>query len=308
MRVGLLYAGNERDEIWGSAISTLYLAEAFERQGHTVWRASATHTTNWSEFTANSTELVVSEGVPEDRIPGGVWESAHRIIFWWLSSLHYDEESIRNTRFHAIATNSRSCSTALATHGVPTATIELAAPTSLRSESNRSSYRRPCVFLGTCQNKTNEQLRLLLDPATEFGLDIWGCGWEKSQYKASYRGPLPLNDIGALYRSAGCVLALTEERQKELGMCNNRIFESLACGAIVISDPFPRLMERRLGRYVQFVTSESETRRVLQRLFWDEQFRLERRTIARAGQAYVLDHHTYEHRVEEFIRLYESVA
>jgi hypothetical protein len=308
MRIGLLYVGNEDDEVWGSAISTLYLAEAFERQGHTVWRASATHTTNWSEFTASASDLVVSEGVPEDRIPGDVWESAHRIIFWWLSSLHYDEESIGNTRFHAIATNSRSCSTALATHGVPAATIELAAPISSRPENAGSSYRSPCVFLGTCQNKTNEQLRLLLSPATEFGLDIWGCGWEESSYKESYRGPLPLKAIGALYRSAGCVLALTEERQKELGMCNNRIFEALACAAIVISDPFPWLMEQQLGKYVQFVTSESETRRVLQRVFWDEQFRLERRTIAHAGQAYVLDKHTYGHRADEFIRLYESVA
>ena len=308
MRVGFLYIGNEVDEIWGSAISTLYLAEAFERQGHTVWRASATHTTNWSEFTARASDLVVSEGVPEDRIPGDVWESAHRIIFWWLSSLHYDEESIRNTRFHAIATNSRNCATALVAHGVPAAMIELAAPTSLRSEHTGSSYRSPCVFLGTCHNKTDEQLRLLLGPATEFGLDIWGCRWEEGRYTGSYRGPLPLKDIGVLYRSAGCVLALTEERQKELGMCNNRMFEALVCGAIVISDPFPWLMEQRLGKYLQFVTSESQARRVLQRVFWDEQFRLERRTIARAGQAYVLDNHTYEHRVGEFIRLYESVA
>ena len=59
--------------------------------------------------------------------------------------------------------------------------------------------------------------------------------------KEIWTGPLPRKELAAAYASADVVLASTIESQREMGMINNRIFEALSCGAVVISEPSPEI-------------------------------------------------------------------
>jgi spore maturation protein CgeB len=54
-------------------------------------------------------------------------------------------------------------------------------------------------------------------------------------------GPLPKDKISEAYSSAHVVIAYTMDSQRENGMINNRIFEALSCGAIVISEAFQEI-------------------------------------------------------------------
>jgi spore maturation protein CgeB len=55
------------------------------------------------------------------------------------------------------------------------------------------------------------------------------------------QGPLPKDQIAEAYSSAQVVIAYTMDSQRDYGMINNRIFEALSCGAIVVSEAFPEL-------------------------------------------------------------------
>ncbi len=305
MQVGLLFMGDEEEEIWGSAITTHYLAKAFSEVGHHTWRASATHESDWSNLPERS-DLVISEGVPADKIPKCVWQTTDCITFWWLSKLYYDETTISTAPFHAVATNASGLTTSLRRKNVPFSTIELAAPRIFAESCHKEEYQDVCTFLGTCENKCVEQLELLLRPAAEYGLSIWGYGWEDSPFAEFYRGPLPLFDVGRLYRSVQVVLAVTENRQKDLGMINNRIFEALAAGAIVISDPHPALKRHELGEFVHFADSLDSVRQLLDSLMTDSSRKEELKEQAKKGQQAVLSRHTYHHRTDQFVHLYHD--
>jgi hypothetical protein len=306
MRIGLLYMGDEDRDIRGSAITTLYLAEAFRSLGHVVWRASATHTSEWDVFVEQPTDFVISEGVPHDKVPSSLWLKVPRIVLWCLSQLFYDEKTILRTPYAAIATNSPVLAKRMA-HSVMTRYIELAAPDSFAAAAAKPTYTSTCTYLGLYPHKSPEQMDLLFPPAAERGLAIWGQGWENSPYAAWHRGILPLGEIGSLYKSARVVLALTEARQERLKMINNRVFEALVCGAIVVSDHHSALQRHELGQFVQFVENQDEARDFLSRLLSCDKFLDEQVARARVAQEIVLKRHNYRERAREFIALVASL-
>lgn len=308
MRIGLLYMGNEADEIWGSAITTLYLAAALETRGHQVWRASATTTTSWQAYTSSQNDLVISEGVPSEKIPLEVWETTKKIILWCLSSLFFGPEELFQTRFHGVASNSVTLAVDLSAIGLRSKFIELAASEALAQMVSSRDYECDCTFVGTYPHKTAEQMRLLFKPASAYRFSIWGYGWEDSVYAGWHRGALPLRDIGRLYKSATIVLALTENRQKSLLMINNRIFEALACGAVVVSDPHSGIQEHEIGQYIHFVKTEEEASAFIDQVLNDADFRAAQQTRARAGQELVLRSHTYRQRAELFELFYSELC
>lgn len=135
---------------------------------------------------------------------------------------------------------------------------------------------------------------MLLDAASTPGFSIFGTNWEQVPKLSSFsHGPLPQNEINLIYSQSHVVLSSTIESQKEWGMINNRVFEALACGSVLISEPFPELEElfgdliiywdplssRSLSSIIQEITSQNYS-----------QFRTNVRN-------HILSHHTWHHRV-----------
>jgi hypothetical protein len=120
--------------------------------------------------------------------------------------------------------------------------------------------------------------------------------WAKNHSELSpyYHGTLPGGDIAKLYSSAKvvigstgwfrvaviaarqCVAAVTagwltrcgggggaDIVQRQLGMINNRVFEALACGAVLISDCF-NAIEELLGEHVLCYRKPGDVSRYLQ--------------------------------------------
>ena len=101
------------------------------------------------------------------------------------------------------------------------------------------------------------------------------------------------------------VLATTEIAQRNLGMINNRVFEVLACGAPLITDKFPELVQV-LGEegHVLYVDDDqpSQAYHHALKLLGNATLRKE---IGQAGRQHVLDHHTYEKRVIQILDFYQ---
>jgi hypothetical protein len=304
MRIGILYMGNDSTRLWGGAVISHYLGEALRQLGHDVWRVPALDWPMWEAELKRKSDCIISHGVPATRIPNCLWEATDLTIFWWLSEAFYSAETIMRTPFDGIATNSPEGARRLSRAGRPSALIELAAPVAFSSSSPKDEYRSFATYLGLYPHKTAAQLSLLLDPASEKGLTIWGRGWKTSSYRRFYRGILPLTEIGSLYRSVRVVLALTEERQKALGMLNNRLFEALASGAIVLSEDFPALQSHDLGRYVLLAHNANHARDLLESCA-----SFDTGSCANPeGRACVLDRHTYHHRALEFLEFIRKLG
>ena len=253
MRVGLLFDGDEDECIWGSAVTTFCLAEAFQALGHEPIRASISQMEDWAPFVAGGVDLLISEGVPEWQIPPEVWRRSSRRVFWWLSELYYNADALVRSGFDAVAANSALAVEVLQSAGCCAHRVDLAASPGIAGAVPSPFFDDFCVYLGSFNpNKTAAQFDLLLRPASTRRLGIWGYGWTDSPFRAWHRGVLPLGQIGTLYRSTPVCLALTNERQKKWGMINNRIFEALAAGAIVISDAHAALAEHEMSIGVHF--------------------------------------------------------
>jgi hypothetical protein len=78
----------------------------------------------------------------------------------------------------------------------------------------------------------------------------------------SVKGTLPPQDIADLYSSAKLVIGTTDIAQRQLGMINNRVFEALSCGAVLITDCFPALKET-FGSHVLCAANASDVARHL---------------------------------------------
>jgi hypothetical protein len=99
------------------------------------------------------------------------------------------------------------------------------------------------VYVANSRNVLRPIARDLLP--TERDLAIWGTSWEglidTSQLVAEH---VPNDELHRVYSSAGIVLNDHWDDMREHGYISNRIYDALACGALVLSDDVPGLAER----------------------------------------------------------------
>ena len=84
-------------------------------------------------------------------------------------------------------------------------------------------------------------------------------------------------------------------------MINNRIFEALAVGSIVVTERYPYLESHELGTYIRFAGSQLEVEEILRRTREDREFQKWARVGQRLGS-----NHSYGARAAAFLRLYRQ--
>jgi GT2 family glycosyltransferase len=135
---------------------------------------------------------------------------------------------------------------------------------------------------------------------TERDLAIWGSGWEGLIDTARVLGEhVPNAELRHVYSSAGIVLNDHWDDMREHGYISNRIYDALACGALVLSDDVPGLTER-FGEAVAVYRSAAELRELIERLLADPR---ELRRRGERGRAAVLAEHTFAHRMDELLEV-----
>ncbi|MFI5009030.1 MAG: glycosyltransferase [Solirubrobacterales bacterium] len=135
---------------------------------------------------------------------------------------------------------------------------------------------------------------------TKRDLAIWGSGWEGLIDTTRVVGEhVPNSELRHVYGSAGIVLNDHWEDMREHGYISNRIYDALACGALVLSDDVPGLTER-FGEAVAIYRSAEELHESIERLLADPR---ELRRRGELGRATVLSEHTFAHRVDELLAI-----
>jgi hypothetical protein len=154
----------------------------------------------------------------------------------------------------------------------------------------------PVLFVG----KTRGTVRPLVDAALAAGLRpaLYGEGWEHTVDRSLIRRTHVANeDLPTLYSSAGVVLNDHWDTMRAWGILSNRLFDVVACGAPVVSDPVPGL-EDVFGDAVLVAEGPDDLRSQVERVLGDAG--TARRRMAR-GRAGVLAGHTFDHRARTLV-------
>ena len=184
--------------------------------------------------------------------------------------------------------------------------------------ADKASFDHKVVYVGHNSPGKKHLIRMLTE-AAPFGLAIYGHpGWKKAPHalRKLYRGVLPPDDLPALYASASVVIGTTELKQQRLGMINNRLYEALSAGAVLISDTFDAVeQEFSSENLVLFDRGRpGDTAAHLSRLLGIEagsgdnrvaRAELERRSTA--GRQRIIKNETWDHRVAGMIHFVDKL-
>jgi glycosyltransferase involved in cell wall biosynthesis len=183
----------------------------------------------------------------------------------------------------------------------PVFVLEQAADPRVMYPDPQEQLAHELVYVANSRNVLRPIARDLL--GTERDLAIWGANWggliDTSAVIAEH---VPNSEVRGVYSSAGIVLNDHWDDMREHGYISNRVYDALACGALVLSDEVPGLAER-FGDAVATYRSAQELPELVNRLLADP---AERRRRAELGRALVLDAHTFSHRVDELLAILEQ--
>lgn len=294
-----IHAG--KGDIMGSDITTRHLQDALLRSPDVaeVERFSKYHT----KHLFRAFDLVVIEGWADDvphfiSIVRGLNPKVV-ILHWCLSA--WNLQHVLQLEVDGFLTNSKTLLVKLSQLH-PTLYLPLGAPiVAPNNNAVKPQYTHQVVYLGQPAFHKKSKLHAMLAEARPYGLIIYGSkDWASTEFRECYRGVLPPGDIQDLYRAVNIVLAVTVDSQKELGMINNRVYEALAAGAVVLTDHF-RVLEETFGSSLLYHRQKGDTERIL------SQFRSiipSKRMRLRA--ALVSLSHSYDERVKRLLRFLRS--
>ena len=150
--------------------------------------------------------------------------------------------------------------------------------------------------------KTRDVLRPVVADALRAGLRpaIYGEGWRQLVDPALVVADDVDNDrLPVVYSSAGVVLNDHWRTMQAWGFVSNRLYDVIACGTPVISDPVPGMDELFDGAVLEY-RSADELRELVEQVLKDPARARER---AARGRAAVLARHTFDHRADELLEM-----
>jgi Glycosyl transferases group 1 len=155
--------------------------------------------------------------------------------------------------------------------------------------------------------KTRDVLRPVVSDALGAGLRpaIYGGGWDGLVDPELVVAPHVDNeDLPVVYSSAGLVLNDHWRTMRAWGFVSNRLFDVLACGTPVISDPVEGIDELFDGAVLEY-HSPDELRALVDQVLADPAVARQR---AERGRKLVLANHTFDDRAGQLLDYLQQVA
>ncbi len=160
--------------------------------------------------------------------------------------------------------------------------------------------RRGAVFSG---NRWN-QPRPIEDAAAELddAFRVYGQGWEETPLSPFAQGPVPYDELPAIYAGAEIVVDDAATHTLPYGSVNSRVFDALAAGAVVVSNGAQGVRELFDERFPVWDSGASLAEQIAQ-LRTDPVLRAATRERYRS---LVVGRHTYAHRARTLDGLLRS--
>ena len=159
-----------------------------------------------------------------------------------------------------------------------------------------AAHERELVFVGNSRKVMRRILADLLP--TDRDIAVWGGDWDGLIDARHVAGTyLPNDEVRRAYSSAAIVLNDHWDDMREHGFASNRLYDAVACGALVLSDRLSGLEERFGGAVVTYGGADELAALVEHFLAHPE----ERAARGAAGRELVLARHTFARRVDALL-------
>ena len=186
---------------------------------------------------------------------------------------------------------------------VPVAVLDQATDPAVFFPERDGAHERDLVFVGNSRKVMRRILADLLP--TDRDLAVWGGDWDGLIDARHVAGTyLPNDEVRRAYSSAAIVLNDHWDDMREHGFASNRLYDAVACGALVLSDRLEGLEERFGGAVVTYETAD-ELRALVEHFLAHP---AERAARGAAGRELVLAEHTFARRVDALIAHADGVA
>jgi hypothetical protein len=153
-------------------------------------------------------------------------------------------------------------------------------------------YKSQLLFVGNSRKVYRKILKDLLP--TKYDLSVYGADWNGLIDKKYIKGEhIPNKQLHQAYSSCDILLNDHWQDMKEKGFISNRIFDGIACGARIISDPVEGLDELFPGRVYTY-NSVDELNNLIEDILKNPK-----------EVSSDIEGHTYKDRVNQFIDLFE---
>jgi GT2 family glycosyltransferase/spore maturation protein CgeB len=163
--------------------------------------------------------------------------------------------------------------------------------------SKNPTYASDYVFTGNFWGQGREVIDQIIVDADERFL-IFGKNWHKvPRVQRFWRGFLDYGSLPDVYRSATITIDDTAGPTLPYGAINSRVFDALASGSLVLTDNILGSAEI-FGGLLPTYSSREELRALLDKYLQDEVARVE---LVDQLRAMVLESHTYDKRVDDFL-------
>ena len=234
-----------------------------------------------------------------------------KIVFYCLDPSYPGIDIISKFDFDAILTNSKTLSQHPTLYNWDVQKrigfMMLAADVDIMTPNNSIPRDWGAVYIGAGGNMLEYKPKLyqLLVDSIPFKLRLHGSNWEHVPLlRDIWQGTLPVQDIANAYSSGEVVLASTIQAQEAFGMINNRIFEALSCGSIVILSNFCPAIYEEFGDIILYV---NETHPISHHLKFIQGNKEYADNLRLKGREIILQSHSWTHRVVELIDFYEHI-
>ncbi|HEX7088813.1 MAG TPA: glycosyltransferase [Longimicrobiales bacterium] len=162
-------------------------------------------------------------------------------------------------------------------------------------------YECDVAFIGSAGDE--HRLAFLARIARRFRVRTWGRGWDAHAREVGWMGrPAYGEDFGRICASARIVLGLDrsfQARERVWGYTSNRLWRVIAAGGFYLGPSAPGLREVvRDGEHCALYDDEEHALALIERYVADD---AERDRIRSAGRAFVLTHHTMDHRIHNLL-------
>jgi spore maturation protein CgeB len=177
------------------------------------------------------------------------------------------------------------------------------------TEEEKKLYGCDIAFVGTLNPDLYPFRMRILEEISSFGLKVWGPGTERipvtSPLRQHIRGrQIPPDVWTKIYSQAKIVLCMHYKDPQGKIPCHQaspKVYEAMACGAFLMVDDQKDVKKLFKDREELVVFKDAHELRNL--ISYYLQMPKDRKSIAALGRKKVLKKHTYEHRIQELLKI-----
>ena len=292
LHVAVTLSKNDATAGWGDYYTAHELGDAFGGLG---WQVSYVerYGDKWYDFDP-TIDVVVSllDSFDVRRVPRGIVTIAW-IRNWtnrWVEHPWFDEYDV------ILASSPASQDIVASSSEHQAALMPLATnPERFRPGETAPELRSDVVFVGNRWGVARQIEEILPEIAADHRVRVFGRGWAESALAPFDEGPLEYDRLVDVYNSTTLVVDDTAGPTLPYGSVNSRVFDSLASGALVVSDNEVGVREL-FGERFPVATDADQLRAVLD---WIDREPGAAGELQASLREEVLERHTYRHRSEE---------